>query len=47
MNKFFYEAPRVSLYRVTATKCLMASGENLGSRSYGSKTEEELDDFWN
>ena len=44
--KFNYVVPEIEVINISPAKCLMASGENLRSRVYGSETEESTDNFW-
>ncbi len=44
--KNVYVIPELTVRLVTPGSCLLTSGENLNSRTYGSNASEETDDFW-
>ena len=46
MKREYYESPRAIIIKVTPPKCIMASGENLSGRNYGSEGGEDEDCFW-
>mgnify|MGYP007069965251 CR=1 FL=1 len=44
--KLTYETPTLKNFHLSPERCLMASGENLTRRTYGSEESESADGFW-
>ena len=44
--KNYYASPEVKVYFVVPAKCVLASGEDLRTRSYGEESGEDSKCFW-